>query len=111
MNFGNLFEIVPFDSENEEFRELLKGRRFQLQRIVSSGQSTAPGEWYDQSDSEWVVLLQGAAAIRVEGEAELRTLGPGDWLEIPARVRHRVEWTAAGEPTVWLALHYDDERS
>ena len=81
-----------------------------MQRIVSSGQSTAPGEWYDQSDSEWVVLLQGAAGIRVEGEAEIRTLGPGDWLEIPTHVRHRVEWTAR-EPTVWLALHYDDERS
>ena len=28
-----------------------------------------------------------------------------DWVDIPAHRRHRVEWTAPGEPTVWLALH------
>jgi cupin 2 domain-containing protein len=31
---------------------------------------------------------------------------PGDFLNIPAHRRHRVEWTTPGEPTIWLAVHY-----
>ena len=41
-----------------------------------------------------------------EGEAAPRTLRPGDYCELPARVRHRVEWTRADPPTVWLAVHW-----
>lgn len=77
-----------------------------LERIVSRGQATPDGEWYDQDANEWVVLLRGAAALRFEDEPEPRVLGPGDWLDIPAHRRHRVEWTAPDEPTIWLALHY-----
>lgn len=76
-----------------------------LLRIVSHGQATPPGEWWDQPDDEWVVLLAGGAGLLIEGEAGPRVLGPGDWLHLPAGLRHRVEWTAAGQATVWLALH------
>ena len=31
---------------------------------------------------------------------------PGDYLHLPAHKRHRVEWTAPDEPTVWLAIHH-----
>jgi len=78
-----------------------------LVRIVSTGQASPEGEWYDQPDWEWVALLKGAAGLRIEGEAEVRALAPGDFVHIPAHTRHRVEWTAADEPTVWLALHYE----
>jgi cupin 2 domain-containing protein len=27
-------------------------------------------------------------------------------VNIPAHLRHRVEWTTPVEPTVWLAIHY-----
>ena len=37
---------------------------------------------------------------------EIRVMAAGDHLDIPAHVRHRVEWTDADIPTVWLALHY-----
>ena len=39
----------------------------------------------------------------IEGEAAPRILAPGDYVLIPPHVRHRVEWTDADEPTVWLA--------
>jgi len=39
------------------------------------------------------------------GESEPRVLRPGGYVEIPAHMRHRVEWTDADQPTVWLALH------
>ena len=75
-----------------------------VERIVSTGQSSAPGDWYDQQDDEWAVLLSGAAGLRIE-EAEDRRLAPGDWLFLPAHCRHRVAWTQAQPPTVWLAIH------
>jgi cupin 2 domain-containing protein len=52
-----------------------------------------------------VVVLAGSAGLMV-GEAQPRRLEPGDYLHIPARKRHRVEWTAPGAATVWLAIHY-----
>ncbi|MBF0375776.1 MAG: cupin, partial [Alphaproteobacteria bacterium] len=76
-----------------------------LLRIVSHGQATPPGEWYDQPDDEWVALLAGGAGLLIEGETEPRALRPGDWLLLPAGRRHRVEWTASGVATIWLALH------
>ena len=83
---------------------------FRLERIVSAGQATPPGEWYDQDTHEWVALLTGGAGLRFEDEAEPRVLAPGDYLLIPAHRRHRVEWTDPEPPTVWLALHYSENR-
>jgi cupin 2 domain-containing protein len=30
---------------------------------------------------------------------------PGDYVNLPAHCRHRVEWTDPERETVWLALH------
>jgi cupin 2 domain-containing protein len=87
---GNLFENLP-------------GAR--IERIVSTGQASPPGFWYDQEQAEWVLLLSGSAGLLIEGEDAPRVLGPGDYVEIPARKKHRVEWTDPKEPTVWLAVH------
>ena len=35
---------------------------------------------------------------------------PGDFVNIPAHKKHRVEWTTPDEPTVWLAVHYGGQR-
>jgi cupin 2 domain-containing protein len=107
MESSNLFEDLPSEGDEEVFQVFARGAAWRLERIVSTGQATAEGEWYDQDDWEWVVLLQGGAGVRIEGEAETRSLGPGDWLHIPGHLRHRVDWTAADGPTVWLALHHD----
>ncbi len=106
MEIANLFSDLPRHSSNEEFTTLLEGRAFKLERIVSTGQASPPGQWYDQDRDEWVVLLAGSADLRYENEQPVR-LEPGDWLHIPAHRRHRVEWTDPDRPTVWLALHFD----
>jgi cupin 2 domain-containing protein len=77
-----------------------------LERIVSWGQATPSGEWYDQDTNEWVILLHGRAVLLFEGEPGRVALKPGDYVHIPARQRHRVEWTDPEKKTVWLALHY-----
>jgi cupin 2 domain-containing protein len=102
----NLFVPVPPATDAEIFQVLLETGAFRLERIVSNGQATLRGEWYDQDTHEWVALLAGGAGLRFEDEAEPRVLRPGDYLLIPAHRRHRVEWTDSDAPTVWLALHY-----
>lgn len=106
MDVRNLFAGYPADRGREAVEPLVENGRLRLERIVSFGQATPPGEWYDQERDEWVVLLSGEALLAFEGDAEPLRLRPGDHLLIPAHRRHRVVWTAPGAPTVWLALHY-----
>lgn len=107
-NSGNLFAGLPAPANEELLTILAEGGRFRLLRIVSTGQATPPDEWYDQPENEWVVMLSGRAGLRIAGETT-HEMGPGDWLLLPAHRRHRVEWTAADQPTVWLALHFAAE--
>lgn len=106
MIIRNLFSPHPAAAEAEVFEALVAHAGFRLERIVSMGQATPPGEWLEQDDQEWVVLLTGSAGLRFEGEDQARELEPGDYVLIPSRRRHRVEWTDPTQPTVWLALHY-----
>ena len=102
----NLFSNLPADTSLERIEPLLESAPVRIERIVSQGQITAPGEWYDQEENEWVVVLQGKAQLRFEDNEQLLDLKPGDYLNIPAHRRHRVEWTASDQPTVWLAVFY-----
>lgn len=103
---GNIFEGLGEARQNETIESLLQTNSFRLERIVSTGHTTPEGEWYDQTGPEWVVLLTGNAKILFEDPSESVELKPGDFLNIPAHCRHRVEWTDPAEDTVWLALHY-----
>jgi len=103
----NLLTPLKVPSNEEVFEELFCGSSFRVERIVSTGQAANEGEWYDQKQAEWVVLLSGSAVLRFEGEAEGRTLISGDAVNIPAHCRHRVEATAADRESVWLAIHYE----
>jgi cupin 2 domain-containing protein len=106
MKLQNLFSPLPEIVPDEIFAPLLHTDHFKLERIVSAGQATLPGEWYDQDTHEWVVLLSGSARLLFEGEKDVCVLRPGDYVNIPAHRRHRVEWTDAKQKTDWLALHY-----
>jgi cupin 2 domain-containing protein len=106
---ANLFADIPSEITAEIFQVLLEKHNFRLERIVSGGQTTPPGEWYDQSAHEWVVVLTGGASLRFEDEPGFRIMRPGDHLLIQAHRRHRVDWTDPTQPTVWLALHFHDE--
>ena len=101
---ANLFDPLPVAAPDEVFTELLSRNGVRVERIVSAGQSTPADAPYDQDHDEWVLLLRGAAGLWMAGQGE-RTLRPGDHMLIPARCVHRVTWTAAHEPTVWLAVH------
>ena len=85
----------------------LTGDGLRFERIVSYGQASPDGFWYDQTEAEWVMVLSGCARLTIAGEPLDHELGPGDAVFIPARCRHRVAWTDPHQPTVWLALFID----
>lgn len=101
----NLFTALPTDTDNEAFDDLLNVPGLRIERIVSHGQASPPGFWYDQEQDEWVIVLRGHATLQIEGCDAFVALYPGDHYWIPAGLRHRVDSTTPDEPTLWLAVH------
>ena len=105
MDLQNIFTEIPDELPTEAFEKIIRNKSFTLERVISKGHATPKGEWYDQNKNEWVMLLKGSAGLLIEGE-NVMTLKPGDYINLPAHVRHRVEWTDPVEETIWLALHF-----
>lgn len=103
---ANLLRDLPEAGGGEVVDVLHEAPGLRIERIVSHGDASPPGFWYDQPHAEWVLLMAGRARLRFADEGEDRVLGPGDWLHIAAHRRHRVVWTGPAEPTVWLAIFH-----
>ena len=101
---GNLLADIPASLPAELTALIFRKRDLRIERIVSHGHASPPGFWYDQEQQEWVLVLQGAARLRFDGEVKPMEMKPGDFIHIPAHKRHRVEWTIPDEPTIWLAV-------
>ncbi|MDF0534013.1 cupin domain-containing protein [Shewanella yunxiaonensis] len=101
----NLFAGLPGQLLNEQFDAILQRPNLRIERILSQGQVTPTGQWYDQDEHEWVLVLQGAGRIQYQDGTEV-VLNRGDSLDIPAHCRHRVSWTEPEQLTVWLAVFY-----
>lgn len=102
----NLLSPLPNTGAAEQLDVLVARPGLRIERIVSFGQASPPGFWYDQEEGEWVLLLAGAARLRFAEETKARLLQPGNWLDIAPHRRHRVDWTDPAVPTVWLAVFY-----
>ena len=103
----NLLTSLPSARDAEVSEALITGEGIRLERIVSLGQVSPEGFWYDQKEAEWVMVMTGRARLTIAGEPQDRVLGPGDAVFLPAHCRHRVAWTDPDHPTVWLALFVD----
>ena len=103
---GNIYSAIPDRAPEEIFETLVESGRVKIERIISEAHASPEGYWYDQDENEFVLLLQGSAALRFDGKEKLLLLKPGDWVDIPPHVRHRVEWTDPEQKTVWLAVFY-----
>lgn len=108
---NNIFTSVPDDLPNELFETLASSGTVKIERIVSRGHITPEGEWYDQDQHEWVVLLEGEARLEFADQTEELILSKGDYVLIPAHQKHRVSFTFEDVDTVWLAVHFHGEIS
>ena len=100
----NIYEVPQEVSQLEKFEQIVSGKNIQIERIVSTGQTTTSGQWYDQELDEWVILLQGEAELSYADDTRIR-LKAGDYLLIPTHTKHRVEYTSIEPPCIWLAVH------
>ena len=100
----NLLHPLPGDLTEEVFTALLRHDAVRIERIVSNGHASPDGFWYDQDENEWVIVLKGAARLQFEDTSVDMKLG--DFVNIPAHKKHRVEWTTPDEPTIWLAVFF-----
>lgn len=106
MTKQNFFTHVPNRIDDEIFETILHASDVTIERIISKGQASPPEFWYDQDRNEWVMVVQGQARLRFENGNEILELRSGDYVNIPAHCKHRVEWTDPDQVTIWLAVHY-----
>lgn len=105
MTTRNLFDVSNLlPSDHEVIEELAVGDEVKVERIVSTGQKTPEGAWFDQELDEWVVLIQGKATLTC-GDGSTQNLKPGDSVFLRAHLKHRVEFTGTNPPCIWIAVH------
>ncbi|HEU4928367.1 MAG TPA: cupin domain-containing protein [Candidatus Krumholzibacteria bacterium] len=101
----NLFDGIPPRLAAEMTERMAGNAHARVERIVSHGHASPPGFWYDQAEHEWVMVVKGSARIRFADDSVLE-LHPGDHFTIPPHTRHRVDWTAPNQDTVWVAVFF-----
>jgi len=103
---ANLLRDIPTAIPEEIVQVLASGSNVRIERILSKGHSSPPDFWYDQEQHEWVLLVAGEARLRFERDDHVLHLKPGDYVNIAAHEKHRVEWTTESTETIWLAVFY-----
>ncbi len=102
----NLFNIDKVLNKKELIEILAESKNIRIERIISSGQTSPAGFWYDQDENEFVVLIQGEAVISYEDKTKTR-LKTGDTIIIPAHKKHRVAFTSKIPKCIWLCIFYN----
>ena len=104
----NIFDDLPQHLPKELVQILIRADDVRIERIISHGHASPADFWYDQPQHEWVIVLKGAA--RLQFEDGMVEMNPGDFINIPAFKKHRVDWTTPDEPTVWLGVRYGEAK-
>lgn len=104
-NMDNIFSLNDKEVFTEElFIELFKNENCVIEKIISTGQTTAEGEWLESEKDEWVILLQGNSELKFYS-GTTNAIKAGDYILIPSKTKHRVEKTSTNPPCIWLAIH------
>jgi len=98
----NIFELTELPTQEELITVLAESNNVRIERIISTGQTS---DWYDQDETEFVVLLEGSAVIEHENSKSV-AMSKGDTLIIKPHERHRVSYTSTEPPCVWLCVFY-----
>ena len=97
----NIFDLPPLPLPEELTTILAENGNVRIERIISTGQTS---DWYDQTETEFVVLLEGNAVVEFENRSS--TMSKGDTLIIKPHERHRVSYTSSEPPCVWMCVFY-----
>ena len=98
----NIYELPPLPLTEEVTAILSENENVRIERIISAGQVS---DWYDQDETEFVILLEGNAVIEYENGDSV-AMSKGDTLLIKPHERHRVSYTSSEPPSIWLCVFY-----
>ena len=101
----NIFDNIPSNISKEIIESLIDSDQIKVERIISKGHVSPKGFWCDQDKNEFVILLKGRATLLFENDEQI-ILSAGDYINIPAHKKHRVEWTIPETETIWFAIFY-----
>ena len=105
MNSANILGSLPKDLKSELIEDIIRSSSVRIERIVSKGHTSPDSGWYDQDMNEWVMVIEGRASLGFEDGSKC-DLAAGDYITIPAHIKHKVVWTDPNQITVWLAVFY-----
>ncbi len=105
MSKNNIFDSLPEDLSVEVFEDIVRSPTVRIERIVSKGHTSPETGWYDQDENEWVMVVKGRATLEFEDGSRCE-MSAGDYVNIPAHIRHKVAWTDPDDITIWLAVFY-----
>ncbi len=100
----NLLTGVPMSIPNEIFETIISTPNIKIEKTISKGHKSEPGFWYDQDQSEWILILEGEARLQFEDKSICLALG--DYFNIAPHQKHRIDWTTPEKETIWLAVFY-----
>jgi len=80
---NNLFGDLPINLPEELVEVLVEGQGVRIERVISTGQASPEGFWFDPRRAEWVAVLKGEAKLLFEGDDEPVAMKPGDYVLIP----------------------------
>ncbi len=105
-DLNNLLADIPATLPEEFVQKLMRTPAVWIERIVSQGHRSPDGFWYDQKESEFVVLISGAARLEFQDPPGVLEMKPGSFVNIRAHRLHRVAWTDPEQLSVWLVIYY-----
>lgn len=101
----NVFSGTSKSSKEEQLEQILSSSEVRIEIILSPrGYSAPSGEWFDQNENEFVIVLKGEAELLFEDGNQKVKMKRGDYINIPAHVRHCVE--RVQHDTYWLEVFY-----
>lgn len=98
----NIFDLPTLPLVQELTTILEQSNAVRIERIISTGQTS---DWYDQAETEFVILLDGVAELTFENEVRV-TLNKGDTILIQPHQKHQVTYTSTEPPCNWLCVFY-----
>lgn len=103
----NIYDFETDGLKEELVTVLHEDGHVRVERIVSTGQCSPDGFWYDQDEDEWLTLVQGESTLLVEDKPV--RLQAGDTCFLSAHQRHRVESTSTEPPCIWICVFIKQE--